>query len=105
LQTGARGAAESLSRFVEGPDGGQPGALSHHFEPERKDFWDDLASLGTAQDNRVKRTTGAIGTAAMKGPSSASGSVAHGASTATAKTNSLSTTTRTNDESGWDDNW
>lgn len=86
VQTGARGAADSFSRFVEGTDD-QRGRQ----EPERKDFWDDLSSIASQQDShrRSESRSSAIGTAAMKkqGPAPTS-SAAKGKG-----------------DDGWDENW
>jgi ADP-ribosylation factor GTPase-activating protein 1 len=65
IQTGAKGAADSFNRFVEGddmrPDGGARGAA----EPERKDFWDSFGKDDEALSaNKTKPSS--IGTAAMK---------------------------------------
>lgn len=61
LQAGARGAADSFTRFVEGPDDASPARRRQ--EPERKDFWDEFSSI--ASDSN-RKPAGAIGTAAMK---------------------------------------
>lgn len=99
LQTGARGAAESFNRFVEGPDEGGGSAARRRVEPERKDFWDDFSSIA-AQENR-KSTSGAIGTAAMKkGPSSSTPSGFGGGSTA-----NKNNTTSSSGKDEWTDDW
>ena len=93
IQVGARGAADSFNRFVEGPE------YAARQEPERKDFWDHFSSLASQQDSSHNRSTSrgsAIGTAAMKGPpSSSTGTGANTSSTGTAK----------GQDDGWDDNW
>ncbi|RMZ78642.1 hypothetical protein DV738_g3715, partial [Chaetothyriales sp. CBS 135597] len=62
IQSGARTAADSFNKFVEGQDtpAGQAG-VKKKFEPERKDFWD---SFGAAEP--VKPSS--IGTSAVKKP-------------------------------------
>lgn len=120
LQAGARGAADSFNRFVEGPDAARFGAgevargaagLRHH-EPERKDFWDDFSSIRASQESVRKGGTpsasGAIGTAAMR--TSTSMNVSGGAMTATGTAAAPAATAKqkVQDESGnggWDDNW
>ncbi|KAK2763505.1 Zn finger-containing GTPase- Activating Protein for ARF [Onygenales sp. PD_12] len=68
LQTGTRGAAETFNRFVEGPQSGAgAGAGARGFEPERKDFWDDFATLGEEREKERERRSGAVGTMAMRG--------------------------------------
>ncbi|EEP79468.1 conserved hypothetical protein [Uncinocarpus reesii 1704] len=67
----SRNATTSFNRFVEGADGHDRSASApRHFEPERKDFWDDFATLGEERSRGSSATTpaksGAIGTAAMK---------------------------------------
>ncbi|KAN0075584.1 hypothetical protein V8E54_006854 [Elaphomyces granulatus] len=134
LQTGALGAADSFNRFVEGEDGsGRAGTATtrRQLEPEHKDFWDDFASLGAVQDNQPRRPSGAIGTTAMKGPTSLSSSlgVVAASSVAAASAGHISPTSSSttvtaippsatsnpssstggrgnHDEGGgWDDNW
>jgi ADP-ribosylation factor GTPase-activating protein 1 len=118
IQVGARGAADSFNRFVEGSD--VPSTRRARAEPERKDFWDDFASLG-AQDNHRRNTSrsGALGTTAMKpGPgasssatastsvSSGSGSAPVGSGTGTGRGSSPTPASRkSQDEGAWDDNW
>jgi len=69
IQSGAKGAAESLNKFVEGQDGSAAGR--RNVEPERKDFWDSFGAsaeeakptgLGTSA---IKKSGG--GTGASKG--------------------------------------
>lgn len=118
IQVGARGAADSFNRFVEGSDA--PSTRRARAEPERKDFWDDFASLG-AQDNHRRNTSrsGALGTTAMKpGPgasssatastsvSSSSGSAPIGSGTGTGRGASPTPASRkSQDDGAWDDNW
>ncbi|KAL4980166.1 hypothetical protein BDW66DRAFT_71093 [Aspergillus desertorum] len=118
FQVGARGAADSFNRFVEGSDA--PPIRRGRAEPERKDFWDDFASLG-AQDNHRRNTSrsGALGTAAMKpGPGassparastsvgSGSGSTPGGPGTGNGRGASPRPASRKNQDDGaWDDNW
>ncbi|RHZ53829.1 GTPase-activating protein GCS1 [Aspergillus thermomutatus] len=105
IQLGARGAADHLTRFVEGPDDGAAAAARRRQEPERKDFWDDFASLGE-QDSHRRSTSrsSAIGTTAIRpsggGPSGGSSAAGSGAATGTS-----SSAGRGGDEGGWDDNW
>jgi ADP-ribosylation factor GTPase-activating protein 1 len=81
IQVGARGAADSFNRFVEGEgEGHDEAARGRGPAPERKDFWDDFAALGAPQSDldsqsqsqshrRATSRSSAIGTAAMrKGP-------------------------------------
>ncbi|PGG99582.1 ADP-ribosylation factor GTPase-activating protein 1 [Blastomyces parvus] len=111
VTTGTRGAADALSRFVEGPPSagsasGGPGAAfgsqRRTFEPERKDFWDDFAALG-----EEKKRTGAIGTTAMRGGGGGSGG-GGAPSGGGAGAGSGGTGTKGKDDGsggGWDDNW
>ena len=61
IQSGAKGAAVSLNRFVEGQDNTSRsrGAVA----PERKDFWD---SFGSPETTDVTKSS-SVGTNAMKG--------------------------------------
>ncbi|KAL3442209.1 hypothetical protein BJX65DRAFT_287343 [Aspergillus insuetus] len=118
IQVGARGAADSFTRFVEGPDSDSsrrgrpgPGPGAHGpAEPERKDFWDDFSSLAV-QDNhrRTASKTGALGTAAMKpspAPSSGAATAASGGTGTGTTTEKQATSSRkSQDDGGWDDNW
>lgn len=63
LQAGAKGAADSISKFVEGQDDGAAGSARRKAEPERKDFWDSFG----APDNTESSKPSSIGTSAMKG--------------------------------------
>lgn len=56
IQSGAKGAAESFNRFVEGQEGSR-----RTVEPDRKDFWD---SFGAPSTSETKPSS--IGTSAMK---------------------------------------
>ncbi|KIW16734.1 hypothetical protein PV08_03923 [Exophiala spinifera] len=61
IQTGAKGAAESFNKFVEGQDE-KASAAARRVEPERKDFWD---SFGMGASGAPKPAS-SIGTSAMK---------------------------------------
>ncbi|KAJ5573598.1 uncharacterized protein N7459_008025 [Penicillium hispanicum] len=118
LQAGARGAADSFNRFVEGGDESRPGGQRGRVEPERRDFWDDFSSLGSQQNSGHRRSgsrSDVIGTAAMrKGPGPAS-SFGNSSSTATAGETHVSsgleaseggtTSSTTKGKDDWDDNW
>jgi len=67
VQSGALGAAESFNRFVEGSDS-RTAAIANRrgVEPERKDFWDDFASLSPAPGSQWDKPQGSLGTAAMR---------------------------------------
>ncbi|KAL2865607.1 GTPase-activating protein GCS1 [Aspergillus lucknowensis] len=118
IQVGARGAADSFQRFVEGPDDTRRGRAGPGtgVEPERKDFWDDFSSLA-AQDShrRTASKSGALGTAAMKPSPAPSGttSTAPGSGTsATAAGTGVRGASpapqgsrKSQEEGGWDDNW
>lgn len=78
IQTSAKVASESLSRFVDGENassmrpgsGGGGGAGRRAPEPERKDFWDTFAEPATAaaatERAVAKPKASSIGTAAMR---------------------------------------
>ncbi|KAL4909387.1 hypothetical protein BDW74DRAFT_146477 [Aspergillus multicolor] len=118
IQVGARGAADSFNRFVEGSD--TPATRRGRAEPERKDFWDDFSLLG-AQDNHRRNASrsGALGTAAMKpGPGatssatastsigSGSGSTPVGSSAGMGRgTSPTHGSRKSQDDGAWDDNW
>ncbi|KAL2803363.1 hypothetical protein BJX63DRAFT_412210 [Aspergillus granulosus] len=108
IQVGARGAADSFTRFVEGPDSdpSRRGRAGPTAEPERKDFWDDFSSLA-AQDNHRRNTskTGALGTAAMKPSPAPSGAVAASGGAATGTETQGPGSRKSQDDGGWDDNW
>lgn len=59
IQSSAKGAAESLNKFVEGQDGSLNGR--RNVEPERKDFWDSFG----APAEEASRPSG-LGTTAIK---------------------------------------
>jgi len=64
LQTGAKGAAESFNKFVEGQDDkASAAAAARGGEPERKDFWD---SFGAGASGASSKSNSSIGTSAMK---------------------------------------
>ena len=67
IQSGAKGAAESLNRFVEGQD--QTNTPRRTVEPERKDFWDSFGAPSSPETSK----SSSIGTNAMKGGGSGSG--------------------------------
>lgn len=98
IQTGARGATDSLARFVEGPESSQHRSTSQArgFEPERKDFWDDFSAVGEERVRKANATptsatlSGSIGTAAMKKNASGTGT---------------GTGTGAKGKEDWDDNW
>lgn len=103
LQVGARGAADSFNRFVEGPDDAGGNGARRRQDPERKDFWDDFSSLGGQESHRRNTSrSSAVGTTAMKpgptsSPATGGGSAGGGASGGSAATG------KGQDE--WDDNW
>ncbi|KKA21943.1 Zinc finger protein gcs1 [Rasamsonia emersonii CBS 393.64] len=114
LQTSARGAAESLNRFVEGADerAAAVAARRRGFEPERKEFWDNFASLGAGGGGRQERpASGALGTTAMKKSPSPFSSSSAASSTATAATpaatglTKTTTTNKGNNNDEWSDDW
>lgn len=57
IQSGAKGAAESIGKFVEGQDGGV--AVRRGVEPARKDFWDSFGAPaeGTARPSGLGTST------------------------------------------------
>ncbi|KAL8792489.1 MAG: hypothetical protein Q9195_004945 [Heterodermia aff. obscurata] len=65
IQTGTKGAADSLNKFIDegGSSGGGRGAKS--VEPERRDFWDSFGAAAP-ETTTTKKAGGAIGTAAMR---------------------------------------
>ncbi|KAL5342876.1 hypothetical protein BJX70DRAFT_238626 [Aspergillus crustosus] len=116
IQVGARGAADSFTRFVEGPN--DPGARRGrgNAEPERKDFWDDFNSLAGEESHRRNASrSGALGTAAMKPTApgvadAGSGATPLGSGTAAAAGRGASparagTAPRKTQDGDWDDNW
>jgi ADP-ribosylation factor GTPase-activating protein 1 len=65
IQSGAKGAAESLNKFVEGQDEKASGAASRgSVVPERQDFWD---SFGASEVTAEHGKPSTLGTNAMKG--------------------------------------
>lgn len=119
IQVGARGAADQFNRFVEGQDEHTSSLARRRGEPERKDFWDDFASLGAedqgqGQHRRSASRPNAIGTAAMK-PGAATGAGAGSNATSSAGgaggSGSGSGATGTakgqgqQHEEGWDEDW
>ncbi|KAF9891005.1 Zn finger-containing GTPase- Activating Protein for ARF [Aspergillus nanangensis] len=102
IQVGARGAADSFNRFVEGPDA--PGTRRTQ-EPERRDFWDDLSAIGTQESHRRNASrSSAIGTAAMKPGPGAPATGATGSATTGVSGSGSGHATKQEDGS-WDDNW
>jgi len=106
LQASARGAADQLNRFVEGEDGRPQRA---GVDPERRDFWDDLASPGeerAGHSHRHERSgsrSDVIGTAAMrKGPATSS---LGNPSTPTENTAPPGKEGTEKGKDDWDDNW
>lgn len=115
LQTGARGAATSFNRFVEGPSGP---------EPAHKDFWDEFSALGDDRPGPV-RGVGGVGSGGAGGPSGGAGSGGGGSTAAAgARRDAVGTAAmrrtagaggggsgggKTSSSSladeGWDDNW
>ncbi len=77
-QAGARGAQDSLSRFVEGPDGGGGGGVGSGarqqqqqrqqrqapIDESRKAFWDDFSAVADQRHGTGPRYS-SIGTSAM----------------------------------------
>ncbi|KAH0846080.1 hypothetical protein AYO21_01257 [Fonsecaea monophora] len=85
IQTGARGAAESFNKFVEGQDEkAAAAASSKRAEPERKDFWDSFGQGGGGGNS-------SIGTSAMRKTTSGSATAAN--------------PPRKGKEDGWGDDW
>lgn len=69
IQTGAKGAAESFNKFVEGQDEkASAAAASRGVEPERKDFWDSfgMGGGGAGAGGGASKSSSSIGTSAMK---------------------------------------
>lgn len=67
LQTGAKGAAETFNRFVEGQDEKSSSAAANrgNVEPERKDFWDSFGEAAEQKTTNAPKNS-SIGTSAMK---------------------------------------
>ena len=82
IQTGAKGAAESFNKFIEGQDEAASNtAGKRQVAPEKKDFWD---SFGAPQESSKSSN---IGTGVMK------------------KTGGSGPTGQRNKEDGWGDDW
>lgn len=112
IQVGARDAADSFNRFVEGDDGESPARGRQGPAPERQDFWDDFASHGSSPQDSQKNQqgmprSGVIGTTAMKkgptGPAASTATAAPGGAGTAA--NTASTTGAKGQEDWGDDNW
>ncbi|KAJ5804081.1 uncharacterized protein N7518_000384 [Penicillium psychrosexuale] len=116
LQTGVRGAADQFNKFVEGEDGRGDGRRNR-VEPERRDFWDDFASMGdqetpshrrsASQRSQRSQRSDVVGTAAMRKSPTAS-SLGHSTpglsgEAGEGKNTTASATGKGKDE--WDDNW
>ena len=70
IQASAKGAAESINKFVEGQDE-KPGATSRgNVAPERQDFWD---SFGASEVTAEHGKPSTLGTSAMKGGAAGKG--------------------------------
>ena len=66
IQTGAKGAADSFNKFVEGQDEkASAAAAARRVEPERKDFWDSFG-MGAGGAGGASKPASSIGTSAMK---------------------------------------
>ncbi|KAL1995154.1 hypothetical protein VTN49DRAFT_1341 [Thermomyces lanuginosus] len=102
IQTGARGAAEQFTRFVEGPsETGGARSTRRDFEPERKDFWDEFSNIASQSHHRPKRSSGAIGTTAMRStPPPVTTSVG---SRSTLAPSGTASTTKDQEKDEWDD--
>jgi ADP-ribosylation factor GTPase-activating protein 1 len=115
LQTGVRGAADQFNKFVEGDERSGDGRRNNRVEPERREFWDDFASMGDQDTSNHRRSASqrsqrsdVVGTAAMrKGPTASSLANStpgmSGADAGEGKNTTTSTTAKAKDE--WDDNW
>lgn len=67
ISTGARGAADSFNKFVEGQDNAAAAAAtSRKAEPERKDFWDSFGQSELTRTTSGGGGNSSIGTSAMK---------------------------------------
>ena len=65
IQSSAKGAAESINKFVEGQDEKAGSAASRGtVAPERQDFWD---SFGASEVTAEHGKPSTLGTSAMKG--------------------------------------
>ena len=72
-QAGARGAQDSLSRFVEGPDGRTRQA--QQMDDSRRSFWDDFSSVADQRHGTGPKYS-SIGTSAMGKGGSTGGAAA-----------------------------
>jgi ADP-ribosylation factor GTPase-activating protein 1 len=72
IQSGAKGAAESINKFVEGQDekAGSAASRGTGAAPERQDFWD---SFGAAEVTAEHGQPSTLGTNAMKGGAAGKG--------------------------------
>ena len=68
IQSGAKGAADSINKFVEGQDDKASGVAARgNAAPERQDFWDSFgASEVTAEHGSGHGKPSTLGTSAMK---------------------------------------
>lgn len=67
IQTGTKGATESLNRFIDDGGSGSPRSGAKAVEPERRDFWDSFGAPETSTGAPMTtKKAGAIGTAAMR---------------------------------------
>ena len=82
IQTGVKGAAESVNKFIEGQDEGAAKA-GRRVEPEKKDFWDSFGA--PAVENEAPASS--IGTSAMR------------------KTTGQTKAPAKSKEDGWGDDW
>lgn len=81
IQSGAKGAADTFNKFIEGQDEGAANAAARKkVEPERKDFWD---SFGVSNEPPKPSN---IGTGVMKKSTGGSGAPR-------------------NKDDGWGDDW
>ncbi|KAL4890110.1 ArfGap-domain-containing protein [Aspergillus ambiguus] len=104
IQVGARGAADSFNRFVEGPEDGAGAGARRRQDPERKDFWDDFSSLAGQESHRRNASrSSAVGTTAMK-PGPTSSPAAGGGSSGSGGTSGGAAASGKGQEE-WDDNW
>lgn len=96
IQSGARGAAESFNKFVEGQDERTGSVASRRaVEPERKDFWDSFGEPLAAAAPTTKPQSSTIGTSAMRGGGGAAGGAAATGAPAS----------KPGKEDGWGDDW
>ena len=96
IQSGAKGAAESFNKFVEGQDDkASSAAAGRKADPERKDFWDSFG-----QPEGFKSLGGASG----GGGGGGGGSNSIGTSAMRKTTNPTANPPRKK-EDGWGDDW